>query len=305
MKFSTNQIGRNRYFQDLMLHRVHEILLVASPYDAYTLDEDGRLTEQILHEYLGMNLSYAPRVWQANTAFYAMDLLSRRPIDLIIVMLRISDMDPITFGAKVKELYSNKPIILLAFDESEIKQLPDNIDDVIDHVFVWTGDSSVFPAIIKCIEDMKNVKRDVRIGNVRAILFIEDVDENLYSFDRMLVHMGEAGMFDNIRGLIVGQLTEMKDQTIPFGKTTDEIVLDVCGDLNIPIVTNFPCGHGKYQATLPISLPVELRADKNFVVLLFFSLNIHLRMLEYLFIPNNLCGIWYKADINISKEILY
>ena len=102
MKFSTNQIGRNRYFQDLMLHRVHEILLVASPYDAYTLEEDGRLTEQILHEYLGMNLSYAPRVWQANTAFYAMDLLSRRPIDLIIVMLRISDMDPITFGTKVK-----------------------------------------------------------------------------------------------------------------------------------------------------------------------------------------------------------
>ncbi len=174
MKFSTNQIGRNRYFQDLMLHRVHEILLVASPYDAYTLEEDGRLTEQILHEYLGMNLSYAPRVWQANTAFYAMDLLSRRPIDLIIVMLRISDMDPITFGTKVNELYSNKPIILLAFDESEIKQLPDNIDDVIDHVFVWTGDSSVFPAIIKCIEDMKNVKRDVRKGNVRAILFIED-----------------------------------------------------------------------------------------------------------------------------------
>ena len=157
-----------------MLHRVHEILLVASPYDAYTLEEDGRLTEQILHEYLGMNLSYAPRVWQANTASYAMDLLSRRPIDLIIVMLRISDMDPFTFGAKVKELYSNKPIILLAFDESEIKQLPDNIDDVIDHVFVWTGDSSVFPAIIKCIEDMKNVKRDVRKGNVRAILFIED-----------------------------------------------------------------------------------------------------------------------------------
>jgi|TARA_B110001454_G_scaffold77181_1_gene74760 muramoyltetrapeptide carboxypeptidase len=103
------------------------------------------------------------------------------------------------------------------------------------------------------------------------ILFIEDVDENLYEFDRILFHMKEAGMFENIRGLIVGELTEMKDQTIPFGKTTDEIILDVCGDLNIPIVTNFPCGHGNYQATLPISLPVELRADKNFVELLFLK----------------------------------
>jgi len=104
-----------------------------------------------------------------------------------------------------------------------------------------------------------------------VILFIEDVDENLYAFDRMLFHMKEAGMFENIRGLIVGELTEMKDEIIPFGKTTDEIILDVCGDLNIPIVTNFPCGHGNYQATLPISLPVELRADNNFVELLFLK----------------------------------
>ena len=104
-----------------------------------------------------------------------------------------------------------------------------------------------------------------------VILFIEDVDENLYAFDRMLFHMKEAGMFENIRGLIVGELTEIKDEIIPFGKTTDEIILDVCGDLNIPIVTNFPCGHGNYQATLPISLPVELRADNNFVELLFLK----------------------------------
>ena len=104
-----------------------------------------------------------------------------------------------------------------------------------------------------------------------VILFIEDVDESLYAFDRMLFHMKAAGMFENIRGLIVGELTEMKDQAIPFGKTTDEIILDICGDLNIPIVTNFPCGHGNYQATLPISLPVELRADKNFVELFFLK----------------------------------
>ena len=110
-----------------------------------------------------------------------------------------------------------------------------------------------------------------QINTDGVILFIEDVDENLYAFDRMLFHMKEAGMFENIRGLIVGELTEMKDEIIPFGKTTDEIILDVCGDLNIPIVTNFPCGHGNYQATLPISLPVELRADNNYVELIFLE----------------------------------
>ena len=181
MKISSNHSSRNRHFQDLMLHRVHDILLVASPYDAFILEEDGRLTEQILHEYQGMNLSYAPRVWQANTASYAMDLLSRRSIDIIIVMMRILDMDLITFCTRVKKLYSNKPIILLAFDESEIKQLPDGWNAFIDNVFVWSGNSSVFPAIIKYIEDTKNVKRDTRKGDVRSIIYIEDTPRNYSS----------------------------------------------------------------------------------------------------------------------------
>ena len=96
-----------------------------------------------------------------------------------------------------------------------------------------------------------------------AILFIEDIDEYLYAFDRMLVHMKKAGMFDKIKGLVIGELVDMKDQETPFGKSTDEIVMDVCGDLDIPIISNFPCGHGAYQATIPISIPVQLDAGSE------------------------------------------
>ena len=96
-----------------------------------------------------------------------------------------------------------------------------------------------------------------------AILFIEDIDEYLYAFDRMLVHMKNAGMFKNIKGLIIGELVDMKDYDNPFGKSTDEIVMNVCGDLDFPIISNFPCGHGIYQATLPISIPVQLNANSN------------------------------------------
>ncbi len=96
-----------------------------------------------------------------------------------------------------------------------------------------------------------------------AILFIEDVDEQYYRFDRMMVHMQKAGMFKNIKGLIVGELVNMQDTNPGFGKTADEIVMDVCGDLNIPIISNFPCGHGKYQATLPISVNAELNAESD------------------------------------------
>ena len=103
MQLPSNQIRTGRYFQDLMLHRVHDILLVASPYDAFILEEDGKLTEQILSEYIGMNLSYAPRILIAHSAKNAIEMIDNRFFDIIIVMTRISDMDPIKFSKKLKE----------------------------------------------------------------------------------------------------------------------------------------------------------------------------------------------------------
>ena len=122
-----------------MQYRVHEILLIASNYDSYILEEDGRLTEQILTEYIGMNLSYAPRLSNVSTAEDAMKMLDQRSFDLIIVMLRISDMNPIKLSKKIKKAYPQKPIILLAFDESELNHLPKNYSKTIDNIFVWSG----------------------------------------------------------------------------------------------------------------------------------------------------------------------
>ena len=162
-------------FQDLMFHRIHEILLVASPYDSFILEEDGRLTQQILYEYLGMNLSYAPRVWHAKNASTGLKMLSDRSYDLVIVMMRIADMDPITFGEKVKADYPDKPIVLLAFDESEITSLPqERMNKSIDKVFIWSGNANLFPAVIKNFEDKMNFKRDYKIADIRAIIIVED-----------------------------------------------------------------------------------------------------------------------------------
>ena len=175
-------------FQDLMPHRVHEILLVASPYDAFILEEDGRLTEQILTEYLGMNFNYAPRVNRVSTALEALENIKSKKFDLIIVMLRIEDQDPLTLGSIIKERYPKKPVILLSFDETELKQLPTFISpESIDRVFIWSGDASVFPAIIKHTEDRKNAKLDILRGNVRAILLIED-SPRMYSILLPLIY---------------------------------------------------------------------------------------------------------------------
>ncbi|MDC0145019.1 DUF5752 family protein [bacterium] len=173
-------------YQDLMLYRVHEILLIASEYDSYILEEDGRLTEQILNEYIGMNLSYAPRLWNASTAGDAISMLAKRSFDLIIIMLRISDMNPIDLSKKIKKSYPNKPIILLSFDESELSSLPSNDLKNIDNIFIWSGNSNVFPAIIKYIEDKKNVNRDTLKGDVRSIIVIEDTPRYYSSILPML-----------------------------------------------------------------------------------------------------------------------
>ena len=109
---------------------------------------------------------------------------------------------------------------------------------------------------------MNRLGTDGQINTTGCILFLEDLDEYLYSFERMLVHLQTAGVLNNINGLIIGELIDMKDQEISFGKSTDDIIMEICGTLDIPIVTNFPCGHGKYQATLPIALPVELQVNE-------------------------------------------
>ena len=175
-------------FQDLMPHRVHEILLVASPYDAFILEEDGQLTEQILTEYLGMNFNYAPRVNRVSTGFDALEAIKKKKFDMVIVMLRIEDQDPISLGTIIKKKYPRKPVILLAFDETELKQLPENISTkAIDRVFIWSGDASVFPAIIKYAEDRQNAKLDILRGDVRAILVIED-SPRMYSILLPLIY---------------------------------------------------------------------------------------------------------------------
>ena len=181
MEFSSDKKS-NFYFHELMSHRVHEILLVASPYDAFILEEDGRLTEQIITEYLGMNFNYAPRITRASTAADTNDKMNDKTFDIVIVMLRIEDRDPISLGKSIKKLYPKMPVILLAFDETELKRLTNQITPTsIDRVFIWSGDASVFPAIIKYVEDKKNVNRDTLKGDVQSIIEDCSVDGEVIS----------------------------------------------------------------------------------------------------------------------------
>jgi DNA-binding NarL/FixJ family response regulator len=169
------QIVKYRKFFDLMPHRVREVLLVSSLYDAFILQEDGHLTEQVFLEYKSLALSSAPRFTHVTTGEEAIAALQRRRFDLVLVMPRLADVNLLDFGRRVKELRTGRPVVVLAFDNHEIEDLRSLADtDCIDGVFSWNGDATILLAIIKYIEDRQNIDHDIELADVRAILLVED-----------------------------------------------------------------------------------------------------------------------------------
>ncbi len=268
-------------FQDLMGHRVHEILLVASPYDAFILEEDGHLTEQILTEYIGMNFHYAPRVTRVSTGQQAMRIIKKKKFDLIILMLRIEDQDPISLGKKIKESYPKKPVILLSFDETELKQLPNEISPKsINRVFIWSGDASVFPAIIKYIEDRKNAKQDITNGNVRSILLIED-SPRMYSVLLPLIYkeimyqtknlvnrsLSQSRRLLHLRGRPKILLTPNYETAQKFFKQYKENMIGIISDIRFPKkgikYSEAGLDFAKWARKIDPSIPILLQSTQS------------------------------------------
>ncbi len=161
-------------FHDLMKFRVREILLVSTPYDSFVLEEDGHLSDKIFSEYLDLNLQFVPRIAHAASAAEAFEALNTRTYDLVITMPRISDMNPLDFSRKVKELYPDKPIVMLTYETLDADTLAGIRESKsIDRVFVWSGNSQILLAIIKYVEDRGNVEEDSQQG-VQVILVVDD-----------------------------------------------------------------------------------------------------------------------------------
>ncbi len=163
-------------FSDLMRHRVGRILMVASQYDAFALEEDGQLSEQLFREYrnLDLNPRYTPRFTHVGSAKAALERLAEREFDLIITTPRIGDMDVETFGKIVKSKFEHIPLTVLAAHAWDLPRLADfRKRGVADWVFLWQGDAAVLLAILKQVEDRANVDADVRQG-IQVIILVED-----------------------------------------------------------------------------------------------------------------------------------
>lgn len=164
-----------RGFGHLMPFRVQEILLVSSQYDAYALEEGGRLTELLLSEYRELNLSYPPHVARAGSGDEAIKLLEAHRYDMVVTMTRLGDMSAAELARRIRSRVADVPIYTLAFSPRELQHLQEaDSQGCIDRYFLWNGDVRLLLAIIKYCEDERNVAHDTRYGDVRCILLIED-----------------------------------------------------------------------------------------------------------------------------------
>jgi CheY-like chemotaxis protein len=167
---------RVKSFQKLMRYKIRDILLVSSLYDQYLFEEDGRLYELIRNEFQALNLSQTPEISHVTNGTEAIELLqSEQRFDLIIATLHIEGMHVIKFARMVRDAGIAIPIILLAYDNRERKELVTNYDtSIFDRIFIWQGDYHLLLGIIKDVEDRRNVENDTLAVGVQSIILVED-----------------------------------------------------------------------------------------------------------------------------------
>ncbi len=170
---------RFKIFHELMKQKVREILLISSPYHAWIMEEDCRLSEAIVNEYRGLNLSHPPRLhWVASTAATE-KILEKHPFDLVITMPQAPEDQAARVAHKIRQAAPNLPIMRLCHRSPTDSDLITGAqsDSPFDRTFIWNGDSNLLLALIKSVEDRNNVDDDTSAASIRVIIFVDDSPE--------------------------------------------------------------------------------------------------------------------------------
>ena len=162
-------------FKDLMQRRIFNVLLIATPYDAFMLEEDGRVDEQVYFEYVGLNLSSPPRFTMVANYQEAREALESKPFDLIIAMPGVDISETFREAVEIDAVYPDIPFVVLTPFSKEVRRKIANEDmRGVDYVFSWLGNVDLILAIIKLIEDRMNAENDINEVGVQAIILVED-----------------------------------------------------------------------------------------------------------------------------------
>ena len=177
-------------FVNIMTRRIFNVLIVANPYDAFMLEDDGRIDEKIFDEYMELGMRYPPTFTQVSTTEEANEVLKTTDIDLVICMPGNADNDAFTVAREVKAEHPNIPcVVLTPFSHGITKRIENEDMSVFDYVFCWLGNTNLIMSIIKLLEDKMNIEHDIREAGVQMILLVEDnirfyssVLPNLYNY---------------------------------------------------------------------------------------------------------------------------
>ena len=177
-------------FVNLMMRRIYNVLIVANPYDAFMLEDDGRIEEKIYNEYMELGLRYPPTFTQVSTEQEAEEVLSKTNIDLVICMPGNADNDAFSIARSIKARFPEiHCVVLTPFSHGLTRRMEDEDLSIFDYVFCWLGNTNLILSIIKLIEDKMNLDHDIREGGVQMILLVEDsirfyssILPNLYNY---------------------------------------------------------------------------------------------------------------------------
>ena len=177
-------------FVNLMTKRIFNVLIVANPYDAFMLEDDGRVDEKIFDEYMELGMRYPPTFTQVSTTEEASNVLETTDIDLVICMPGNADNDAFAVARDVKQMAPQIPcVVLTPFSHGITKRIENEDMSIFDYVFCWLGNTNLILSIIKLIEDKMNIDHDIHEAGVQMILLVEDnirfyssVLPNLYNY---------------------------------------------------------------------------------------------------------------------------
>ena len=186
----TRFILKDVTFVNLMMRHIYNVLIVANPYDAFMLEDDGRVEEKIYNEYAQLGLRYPPTFTQVSTIEEAEKILSSTKIDLVICMPGNADNDAFTVARSIKQKFLDiHCVVLTPFSHGISKRMENEDLSIFDYVFCWLGNTNLILSIVKLIEDRMNIDHDIQAAGVQMILLVEDsirfyssILPNLYNY---------------------------------------------------------------------------------------------------------------------------
>ena len=265
-------------FVNLMMRRIYNVLIVANPYDAFMLEDDGRVEEKIYNEYVELGLRYPPTFTQVSTTEEAREVLRTMHIDLVICMPGNADNDAFSVARDIKAEFPHMHcIVLTPFSHGITKRMENEDLSIFDYVFCWLGNTNLILSIIKLIEDKMNLEHDINEGGVQMILLVEDsirfyssILPNLYNyilaqskrFSTEALNRHAASL--RMRGRPKVVLARNYEEAMALYERYSDNVLGVISDVRFPI-------HGEKDSEAGLKLMREIRQNDPYLPLILES----------------------------------